>query len=70
MAAQGSDAGTDAVLAVFNAGPAQAFALPCSCVWRLILDTTRPDALAEAVPAGMIVPAQSVLVFASKGDFA
>ncbi|MGL6211911.1 MAG: glycogen debranching protein GlgX, partial [Paracoccaceae bacterium] len=61
MAAEGPDA-ADAVLAVFNAGGAVAFSLP-SGGWRLILDTTRPDAAAERALPGLVVPAQSVLVF-------
>jgi len=61
MAAQGPDA-TDAILAVLNAGGAAAFALP-EGQWRLILDTTRPDAGPERALPGLVVPAHSVLVF-------
>jgi len=64
MAAQGPQPETDAVLAVFNAGPAAAFSLPDPGPWRLILDTTRPEAAPEAAQPGLIVPAHSVLVFA------
>ena len=68
MAAQGPQDGTGAVLAVFNAGPATAFALPGTAVWQMILDTTRPEAAPEPAHAGLIVPAHCVIVFADKGD--
>lgn len=72
MAAHGPGDATDAVLAVFNAGPAMAFALPGTAPgtsgWQMILDTTRPEAAPEPARAGLIVPAQSVLVFAPLGD--
>lgn len=64
MADQGAETPPDALFVVLNAGPAVALSLPATVPgWRLILDTTRPEA--EAVPAmsGLIVPAQSVLVF-------
>jgi len=68
MVAQGPQDGIDAVLAVFNAGPATAFSLPGTTAWQMILDTTRPEAAPEPAPAGLIVPARSVVVFAPKGD--
>jgi len=55
--------GPDVVLAVFNAGPATVFALPGGVDWRLLLDTTRPAMSPEMANAGLIVPAQSVLMF-------
>ncbi len=58
----------DAVLAVFNAGPGTAFALPEPATWQIVLDTTRPDAASEPARAGLIVPAQSVIVFSAMGD--
>ena len=57
-------AGHDAIFAIFNAGAAQPLTLPNSApAWRLLLDTTRPDAAATAAKAGMTIPANSVLVF-------
>jgi isoamylase len=57
-------AGIDAIFAVFNAGPEQALTLPETApAWRLILDTTRPEAPEALVPARLTLPAQSVLVF-------
>ena len=54
----------DAIFAVFNAGPAQVLTLPESApTWRLILDTTRPEAAEEIATSGMTIPANSVLVF-------
>ncbi len=54
----------DAVFAVFNAGPAQSLALPDTArAWRLILDTTQPDAPETTAASGMVLPANSVLVF-------
>ena len=68
LAAQSMSDGTDAVLAVFNAGPSVAFALPDTAAWQIVLDTTRPEAGPEPARAGLIVPAQSVIVFAPVGD--
>ena len=54
----------DAVFAVFNAGPALSLVLPDTAkAWRLILDTTRPDAPESDAQSAMILPANSVLVF-------
>ena len=62
----------DTVFAVFNMGPAQALTLPDTVAgWRMILDTTRPDAPADDVLApvtsGLMVPANAVLVFTPVG---
>ncbi|PZQ99538.1 MAG: glycogen debranching enzyme GlgX [Cereibacter sphaeroides] len=54
----------EAIFAVFNQGPAVDVVLPTSAKgWRLILDTSRPEAAAEEVKATIAVPAHSVLVF-------
>ncbi len=56
--------GDDAIFAMFNRGGAVSLTLPDTApAWRMILDTTRPDAVEEAVRSGMILPANSVLVF-------
>jgi glycogen operon protein len=56
--------GNDTVFALFNAGPAQVLTLPDSApAWRLILDTTRPDAVDAPAVSGMAVPANAILVF-------
>lgn len=53
-----------AVFAVFNAGQDMALTLPDTAPrWRLVLDTTRPEAPPADWPARGAVPAQSVLVF-------
>ncbi len=58
----------DTVLAVFNMGPEQALTLPDTVPgWRMILDTSRPDAPDALAVSGLIVPAQSVLVFTPVG---
>ncbi len=62
----------DTLFAVFNMGPAQALTLPDTVAgWRMILDTTRPDAPADDVLApvtsGLMVPANAVLVFTPVG---
>ena len=63
MTAEGPP-GHDAIFAIFNAGPAQALTLPDTAPgWRLILDTTRPEAAEETAKSGMPIPANSVLVF-------
>ena len=55
--------GVGAIFAVFNTGAELPLTLPDTApVWRLILDTTRPSAVAATLPGGL-VPAQSVLVF-------
>ena len=56
--------GPDAIFAVFNMGPEQSLTLPDTApAWRLILDASRPDAIAARVLSGLILPANSVLVF-------
>lgn len=67
MAAEGGDAGSDAVYAVFNAGVEAVLRLPDTAAgWELMLDTTRPDAaMPEAAGPGTRAPAQAVLVFRS-----
>ena len=63
-AAEDTAQNEDAVLAVFNQGPAQDMVLPRTAPgWRLVLDTTRPEAAVEDAAATVAVPAQSVLVF-------
>ena len=66
MAAEGGDTSNDAVFAVFNAGPAVALHLPDTASgWQLMLDTTRPDLVADD-PAGLPeAPAGAVLLFRS-----
>nr|WP_050786792.1 glycogen debranching protein GlgX [Rhodobacter sp. SW2] len=64
MASEGEGTAADTLFAVFNAGPATPLALPLTVPgWRLVLDTTRPEAPPEPVTAGLLAPAQSVLVF-------
>ncbi|THD83185.1 glycogen debranching protein GlgX [Aliigemmobacter aestuarii] len=77
MAAEGAGADASAIYAVFNAGPAQALTLPDTAPggWRLVLDTTRPEAgpeagpeavpetVPETVPSRLEIPAHSVMVF-------
>jgi len=54
------------LFAVFNLGAARRVALPQTVPgWRLVLDTTRPEAGPEAVSESLEVPADSVLVFAA-----
>jgi glycogen operon protein len=61
-AAEAEEAAENAVFIAFNAGPARPLRLPETAPgWRLILDTTRPDA--DPGPAPLELPAQSVLVF-------
>ena len=56
--------GMDVILAVFNTGPAQVLILPDTApLWRLILDTTQPEAAEQRAASGLTVPANSVLVF-------
>ena len=65
MAAEGGDPSREAMLAVFNCGPAVALALPDTAPgWQLILDTTHPD-LTEG-PAPAEAPAQSVLLLRAR----
>ena len=53
-----------AIFAVFNAGPAVALTLPDTApAWRMLVDTSRPDLAAAPAASGMVVPANSVLVF-------
>ncbi len=67
-AAEEGSAGTDALYALFNSGPACAAVLPATAAgWRLILDTTRPEIEDEACLARIAVPAQSVLLFEATG---
>jgi isoamylase len=54
------------LFAVFNPGAARRVALPQTVPgWKLILDTTRPEAGPETVAESLEVPADSVLVFAA-----
>jgi isoamylase len=58
----------DTIYAVFNMGPEQALTLPDTVAeWALILDTSRPDAPAAPVKSGLMLPANSVLVFTPVG---
>ncbi|HEX9859115.1 MAG TPA: glycogen debranching enzyme GlgX, partial [Paracoccaceae bacterium] len=64
MAAEGEGTGDEAIFAVFNAGPAVPLVLPDTAPgWRLVLDTTRPEARATPAGRAAVAPAQSVLVF-------
>jgi glycogen operon protein len=66
LAAEGSNGHRDAapIFAVFNTGPEVALTLPDTAPrWRLILDTTRPEAAPALAKPGLTAPAQSVLVF-------
>ena len=66
MAAEGGAAGEGAIYAVFNTGAECVLRLPDTAPgWELILDTTRPEMLAEPGGPGTRAPAQSVLVFRS-----
>lgn len=68
MAAEGADLGQSAIYAVFNSGAECVLRLPETAPgWELILDTTRPDLVAEPGGPGTRAPAQSVLVFRSVG---
>ena len=63
-AAEETAPGTEAIFAVFNVGPAVKLTLPRTAAgWRLILDTTRPEAAPEPAGATLAVPAHSVFVF-------
>jgi glycogen operon protein len=62
--AEAPECGT--LFCVFNLGPAHPLVLPATEPgWRLILDTTRPEAGPEPAADGLEVPAHSVLVFAA-----
>lgn len=64
MAAEADEPGQEAIFAVFNAGCAQKLILPDTAPgWRLILDTTEPEAAPVLAKPGLEVPAHSVLVF-------
>jgi glycogen operon protein len=64
MAAEAENDGRQAILALFNAGDALRLTLPETAPrWRLILDTTRPEATAKTVAGDYEAPAGSVLVF-------
>jgi glycogen operon protein len=66
LAAEGSNGHRDTapIFAVFNTGPEVALTLPDTAPrWRLILDTTRPEAAPALAKPGLTAPAQSVLVF-------
>ncbi len=55
---------TDVIFAVFNCGPERALTLPDTApYWRLIIDTTQPEAPEARATPGLTVPANSVLVF-------
>ncbi|MFN3823704.1 MAG: glycogen debranching protein GlgX [Pseudorhodobacter sp.] len=63
MAAEGGGDGQEVVFALFNAGGAVAVALPETVPrWRLLLDTTRPEATATTEAQVFEAPASSVLV--------
>ncbi len=63
MAAEGPDQ-PDALYVVFNGGGAVALRLPETAPeWRLVLDSTRPDLVAESHSARLDMPPQSVFVF-------
>ena len=54
----------DIVFMVFNMGPEQVLTLPATApVWRMVLDTTRPDGAVVPAISGMLLPANSVTVF-------
>jgi glycogen operon protein len=54
----------DVLYCVFNAGDALRLTLPPTApAWRLLLDSTRPDAKAEVHSAALDLPAQGVFVF-------
>ena len=60
----GNGAGAAPIFAVFNAGGETVLTLPDTAPkWRLILDTSRPEAPEAAAVQGMTVPAGAVLVF-------
>jgi isoamylase len=64
MVAEGGDASTEAIFAVFNLGCEILLKLPDTApCWELLLDTTRPDEAHPHWAADSLVPAQSVLVF-------
>ncbi len=64
MAAEGGGEGREALLAWFNAGGPVGLNLPETAQgWRLILDTTRPEATATDLSGPYEAPAASVLVF-------
>jgi glycogen operon protein len=55
---------TDVIFAVFNTGSERALTLPdTEPFWRLIIDTTQPQAPEVRARPGLTVPANSVLVF-------
>lgn len=69
MAAEGPDGGAEAILAWFNAGGPVHLTLPDTAPrWRLILDTTRPEATATTEARHYEAPAGSVLVFVPHHD--
>jgi len=64
-AAESENPDPDALLAVFNCGPAVALTLPDTAPgWELILDTTRPDLTTGPAPSQ--VPSQSVLLLRAR----
>ncbi|MBL4917785.1 glycogen debranching protein GlgX [Szabonella alba] len=69
MAAEGAGEGREALLAWFNAGGPVGLNLPETAPrWRLILDTTRPEATATDLSGSYQAPAGSVLVFVPQND--
>ena len=63
-AESGNGVGAAPVFAVFNAGGEAKLTLPDTAPkWRLILDTTRPEAAEAPAVQGMTLPAGAVLVF-------
>jgi glycogen operon protein len=67
MQAEGGDPSPEAILAVFNCGPAVALHLPDTAPgWELLLDTAHPDLAPSGRPSDLRqVAAQSVLLFRS-----
>ncbi len=64
MAAEGDATGDEAVFAVFNGGEAQPLTLPDTApAWKLVIDTTHPEAAPHPAKPGMVVPANCVLIF-------
>ncbi|MEO8243698.1 MAG: glycogen debranching protein GlgX [bacterium] len=54
----------EVVFIMFNMGPEQVLTLPDTVpAWRYVLDTTRPKAAEAPALSGMLIPANSVLVF-------
>jgi len=68
-AAEGDLTDREAIFAVINTGGPARLVLPGSAPrWRLLLDTTRPEAAPTLAAAELEAPAHSVLVFAPQFD--